>query len=106
LAFVQYVQDNDEAFPMGNPNGCTTAPGPKQMGVSCYGNDNGWAGEIYLYLKSNGVFDCPDDPTVSAGSTYIPSSPTYVQTDDITPCGTAAMTDGIGDKFTLTFSPI
>ena len=49
LAFTQYTQDNDEK----NPNGVNVyAPG-----------GNGWAGEVYPYVKSIKVFQCPDDST-------------------------------------------
>ena len=44
LAFVQYVQDYDETWP---------------QGLGGYGI--GWAGQIYPYAKSKGVFQCPDD---------------------------------------------
>ena len=47
LAFMQYLQDADEFYPLG------TQPQP---GL-------GWAGQIYGYVKSAGVFHCPDDPT-------------------------------------------
>ncbi|MEO7720068.1 MAG: DUF1559 domain-containing protein [Capsulimonas sp.] len=46
LGILQYVQDNDEAFP---------------GGVNALGR--GWAGEIYPYVKSTGVYKCPDDST-------------------------------------------
>ena len=46
LAVVQYQQDADEK-----------APG----GRSGAGTGEGWAGEIYLYVKSTQVFKCPDD---------------------------------------------
>lgn len=44
LAMIQYEQDTDENFP----------PGVNTAG-------NGWAGQLYPYLKSNGVYRCPDD---------------------------------------------
>ena len=51
LAFTQYVQDADEKQPCGTnwyfPGG------------------NGWAGQIYSYVKSKQVYLCPDD---SAGA--------------------------------------
>ena len=47
LAFVQYTQDADEKM----PNGFDSF---NQQG-------NGWAGQIYPYVKSNGVYVCPDD---------------------------------------------
>ena len=48
LAFMQYVQDNDERFPQGTGN-------------VTWGN--GWAGQIYPYVKSVGLYKCPDDST-------------------------------------------
>ncbi len=47
LAFIQYSQDNEEKYPVG------------------YGNHRGggWAGPIYTYVKSAGVYVCPDDAT-------------------------------------------
>ncbi len=62
LALMQYVQDNDETYPSGalllvNP----VAP----TGL-------GWAGQCFPYVKSIGIYACPDDataPTVQAGTT-------------------------------------
>jgi prepilin-type N-terminal cleavage/methylation domain-containing protein/prepilin-type processing-associated H-X9-DG protein len=51
LAFVQYTQDADEKYPGG-----TDVPGGPN-----YGQGTGWAGQIYPYVKSNGVYLCPDD---------------------------------------------
>jgi prepilin-type processing-associated H-X9-DG protein len=51
LALVQYSQDYDEFLPSG-----TTGAG---LGM-------GWAGQLYPYVKSTGVFNCPSDPTVKA----------------------------------------
>jgi len=48
LGIVQYLQDNDETFAMGNPN---------------YGYTGGWAHPIIPYLKSVDVYKCPNDPT-------------------------------------------
>jgi prepilin-type N-terminal cleavage/methylation domain-containing protein/prepilin-type processing-associated H-X9-DG protein len=48
LAITQYVQDNDETFPMGSPG---------------HADGRGWAGAIYPYVKSVGVYKCPDDST-------------------------------------------
>ena len=45
LAFMQYAQDNDENMPISD----------------IYGQ--GWAGEVYPYVTSGGVYGCPDDPT-------------------------------------------
>lgn len=49
LAFIQYVQDNDEEYPSSSNYGA------------------GWAGHIYPYVKSTGVYKCPDD---SSNPTY------------------------------------
>lgn len=48
LAVLQYVQDYDERFLIGNNNGTSPA-------------GEGWAGELYSYVKSTGVYACPDD---------------------------------------------
>ena len=53
LAFVQYTQDADEKFPNGSG---TNFPGI------------GWAGQLYSYVKSTGVYKCPDDPTPANGN--------------------------------------
>lgn len=50
LALLQYIQDNGEQFLCGlggnPPNGGT-----------------GWAEQVYPYVKSAAVYECPDDPT-------------------------------------------
>jgi len=64
LAFTQYNQDFDEYFP----------------GSSNYGS--GWGERIFPYVKSIGVFQCPDDPGGTVpynGTTYYPVS--YVGSD-------------------------
>jgi len=48
LGFAQYTQDNDETMPYDTSGG--------------YFDEQGWAGELYPYVKSSGVFTCPDDP--------------------------------------------
>ena len=49
LAIVQYGQDNDELYPV-------------TSGVNF--NCSGWASNgVYPYVKSSGVYKCPDDPT-------------------------------------------
>jgi prepilin-type N-terminal cleavage/methylation domain-containing protein/prepilin-type processing-associated H-X9-DG protein len=47
LALLQYVQDNNELVPAG----------------VIYQNGEGWAGELYPYVKSAAAYKCPDDPT-------------------------------------------
>ncbi len=67
LAFTQYNQDFDEASP---------------NGVDAYCRGSGWAGMIYPYVKSTGVFLCPDD-TAAPGSvtpvSYIYNSNNVIQ---------------------------
>ncbi len=48
LGFLQYTQDNDERM-------------PGALGAGTYAR--GWAGAIYPYVKSTGVYKCPDDST-------------------------------------------
>jgi len=63
LGFAQYVQDNDEMFPSGVVRG--TLGAGDLFGI-------GWAGEIYPYVKSVGLYDCPDDVTASTPNTTPP----------------------------------
>jgi prepilin-type N-terminal cleavage/methylation domain-containing protein/prepilin-type processing-associated H-X9-DG protein len=65
LAFLQYIQDNDEQFPVGLfviPGGQI---GPQAVGFGQSGMGMGWAGQIYPYVKSTGVYKCPDDSTTA-----------------------------------------
>jgi prepilin-type processing-associated H-X9-DG protein len=70
LAMTQYSQDADEKY----PGGVTGAFGQTQGGV-------GWAGQIYTFVKSTGVYRCPDDSTAQAagnkGTTLYPVSYFY-----------------------------
>jgi len=56
LGFIQYTQDADEKFPSGLDL-------QDFAGSSAAGS--GWAGEIYPYIKSTGVYTCPDDSTAT-----------------------------------------
>jgi prepilin-type N-terminal cleavage/methylation domain-containing protein/prepilin-type processing-associated H-X9-DG protein len=49
LAFMQYSQDNDEKYPGGTN--------------WFYPGGNGWAGQVYPYVKSKAVYLCPSDST-------------------------------------------
>ena len=63
LGFTQYVQDNDEKFPgirSVNPDFDTNY------------SQSGWASQIYPYVKSVGVFACPDDSLINK------AQPTFV----------------------------
>jgi len=53
LGIIQYQQDADELFPSGY----------NRAGTAIQGYGAGWGGEIYSYVKSTGVYKCPDDGT-------------------------------------------
>src|SRR5665213_3332533 len=53
LAFLQYAQDYDECFTYGMTETLHT------QGTHV---GQGWASTIYPYVKSTGVYTCPDDP--------------------------------------------
>ena len=57
LAITQYVQDYDETFPNDRN----------------FGWLNGWAGAVYPYVKSPGVYACPDDSTKAAPGNSVDS---------------------------------
>ena len=54
LGFTQYIQDNDETFPVQGGEDPTSIQSSLGMG---------WGGQIYPYVKSTGVYKCPDDGT-------------------------------------------
>jgi prepilin-type N-terminal cleavage/methylation domain-containing protein len=58
LGFTQYEQDFDELLPCSN----------YISGSSCPVTSSGWAGQIYPYVKSTGVFTCPDDSTQASSA--------------------------------------
>ena len=71
LAMLQYVQDYDEKYPAGDYN----FSAPFSTHPTLYGL--GWAGQISSYVKSVGLFKCPDDtikPGSNAGQTFYPVS--------------------------------
>jgi len=79
LGFMQYIEDYDENFmPADN--------GPVQM------KGHGWGCRIYPYVKSTGVYGCPDDFTIpNAGTTKV----SYAFNVDLDPT-----TGGIFNTFT------
>jgi prepilin-type N-terminal cleavage/methylation domain-containing protein/prepilin-type processing-associated H-X9-DG protein len=92
LAVLQYVQDYDETFPgirfdsqsvnakddLPLPSAAPYGPvGPYGSGAD-WASGQGWAGQINTYVKSTGVYKCPDDPTQSAPSTVQAGSRTKV----------------------------
>jgi len=52
-AFTQYEQDSDERLPSGTGNWFA--------GI-------GWGGQLYSFVKSTGVYKCPDDSTPANGN--------------------------------------
>ncbi|MDR3709457.1 MAG: DUF1559 domain-containing protein [Capsulimonadaceae bacterium] len=61
LAMVQYAQDFDETPPNGLSNTYSV---------------NGWAGQIFPYVKAKGAYVCPDDQTPGASCSYLYNSNT------------------------------
>ena len=57
LGFIQYTQDNDEQMPM-------RLGGSGPTDIEC----GGWGGRIYPYVKSTGVYRCPDDVSTATVS--------------------------------------
>lgn len=53
LGLLQYNQDNDESMPTTN---------------TIWGG--GWVGEVYPYVKSKGIYACPDDSSDPGGIAY------------------------------------
>ena len=74
LAFIQYSQDSDEQYPSGYATG--------------YGGEAGWAAKIYGYVKSTGVYKCPDDSNGTqtlAGNTATFSPISYAMNENLDP---------------------
>ncbi len=69
LAIIQYNQDFDEKFPCATAASLILAPTATSTGYP-----NGWANMIYPYVKSVGLYACPDDgaqaPKVSYSMNY------------------------------------
>jgi prepilin-type N-terminal cleavage/methylation domain-containing protein len=85
LAITQYTQDFDEKEPNSS---------------SQYGSGTGWAWTIYPYVKSVGVYQCPDDGNVgSRASSYGYNANFEVNPYDSAaggPCGKAINPNGVG----------
>jgi prepilin-type N-terminal cleavage/methylation domain-containing protein/prepilin-type processing-associated H-X9-DG protein len=62
LALVQYASDYNSAWPGGQLSDKNTIPG------------QGWASLVFPYIKSTGVFKCPDDPTTPDAAGDVPVS--------------------------------
>lgn len=63
IAMIAYIQDYDEKMDPGVYPGNPPAA-PNQAPV-------GWGGVLYSYVKSAGVFHCPDDPTALPNVSYL-----------------------------------
>ncbi len=86
LAFTQYSQDSDERLPMG-----TSAGRPD------YGYGDGWAGRVYPFVKSTGVFACPDDAVSPVQNGAVTLSPvSYAYNADLAGSDALADTAGLG----------
>src|SRR5580704_3804273 len=59
LAFLQYAQDYDEFMPCGTRDGAADIANYASFGNAYNYLGTGWAGELYSYVKSTGVFTCP-----------------------------------------------
>ncbi len=93
LAFIQYVQDSDEVLPCGTVPDATGAITPASLKGQ---NGRGWASQIYPYVKSTGVYQCPDDASEAANS-YI----SYGMNGNVDPTNYVAADNYAGD-FTTT----
>ena len=78
LAVMQYVSDYDGYFPCGTYQ--YWGPGTAGCPAAGCSTGGGWAGQIYSYVKSTGVFQCPDDlnqVTTASGLQLYPVSYDY-----------------------------
>jgi len=76
IGFTQYTQDADETMPYGDN-----------------GSGRGWAGRIYPFEKSAGVYKCPDDSTTISTQNGQPR-PNDKNTDSVVSYGMNAMLGG------------
>jgi len=96
LAFMQYIQDNDELFPSGNVGtGAPKAPNLGTVGQDGEANQGGegWSSEIYNYVKSTGLYKCADDSTgvvTGTGAAGIGVPVSYFFNSDLSVAGTGA----------------
>lgn len=82
LAFMQYTQDFDEHYPCGN-----------YVTGAHYGQ--GWAGQLYPYIKSDKVFSCPnDDSTLNPSWTSAKNPVSYMYNLNIGEDNTTQMSYG------------
>jgi len=97
LAFAQYTNDYDDTLPCGQPTGIGAAP-----------QGFGWAGELYPYVKSAGVFACPDDTTtpqtnVVGGITYTLQPVSYAYNRNLSAASSSG--NGVGGTISSMTAP-
>ena len=81
LALVQYTQDWDESLPAGLDNGSIGCA----MGMKGAQDGMGWAGQIFSYIKSAQVFECPDDGIVRNTGATAGSGTSYAYNFNLSP---------------------
>jgi len=121
LAFQQYVQDNDETWPTTeiNPATVLTPPGSATPALEAvpWPWGAGWSAEIYPYVKSTGVYRCPDDSTPAGANNAVPVS--YFMNSNIdannvaasdaafsAPASTVLLADALGVSYNVTINPL
>ncbi len=99
LAFIQYTQDADEKYP---------------TSFDQVSSGRGWGGKVYPFVKSTGVFKCPDDSTPVSG-VLVPVSyafnrnldggqPGGALSGDSSPAVTVQLSEAIGAQADITNS--
>ncbi|MDR3708193.1 MAG: DUF1559 domain-containing protein [Capsulimonadaceae bacterium] len=78
LGLLQYSQDYDELMPCG-----TQGAGNVINGVTQDGRGLGWAGQVYAYVKSVGLYACPDDTHVVPNPTWGQYPLSYAENENI-----------------------
>jgi len=76
IAFVQYAQDANERYPVLTPSNLPAGSPPETPGGDLNWRGRGWASAVYPFVKSTGVYRCPDDSTAAVG-TQVPISYGY-----------------------------
>ncbi len=73
LAFIQYTQDADEKEPFGASDNSNAPGNTNSSAYTAHTAKNpagfGWAGALYQYTKSAGLYKCPDDSTGNSTAT-------------------------------------
>jgi len=99
LAFIQYTQDADEKYP---------------TSYDQVSSGRGWGGKVYPFVKSTGVFKCPDDSTPVSG-VLVPVSyafnrnldgaqPGGALSGDSSPAVTVQLSEAVGAQADITNS--